>query len=211
MKTWQKKLIKIVSPLLKRLEPVHGKDHAERVFKYCLLFAKDYKNVNLEALFAAAWLHDLGQLKLKNGMGFHGRLSAGLAEQILKKAGIPEKKSILIKQIIELHEEKVLSKKNLPIEALIFHDADKIESIGALGLARQFAYSGGTGRKIWDPNVPRNPSLPHGGNFSAMHTILDWNIKKKFYTKKGKEMAKERKKYMRTFIKRFFKEWNFKK
>ncbi len=215
MKLWQKKLIKIVSPLLKKLEPVHGVEHAKRVFKYCLVFAKDYQKVDLEALFAAAWLHDLGQLKLKNGMGVHGHLSANLAAPILKKAGVSEKKFDLIKQIIRMHEkgyERKLSKKKLPIEVLIFHDADKIEGgIGALGLARQFTYSGGVGKKIWDPEISRKSSLPYGGNFSAMHTILDWDIKKKFYTKKGREMARERKEYTRAFIKRFFQEWNFKK
>jgi len=215
MKPWQKKLIRIVTPLLKKLEPVHGVVHAERVFKYCLIFAKDYRKADIEALFAAAYLHDLGQLKLKNGMGVHGYLSANIADFILKKAGISEKKFSLIKQIIKMHEkqyERELSKKKLPIEVFIFHDADKIEGgIGAIGLARQFAFSGGVGKKIWDPNIPRNSSLPYGGNFSAIHTVLDWDIKKKFYTKKGKEIAKERKKYTRTFIKRFFQEWNFKK
>ena len=214
MKSWQKKLIKIVSPLLKKLEPVHGLEHSKRVLKYCLIFAKDYPKVDIGALFAAAWLHDLGQLKLKNGMGVHGHLSVNLASSILKKVYIPGKKSGLIKQIIGMHERKYeekLLKNKLPIEVIIFHDADKIEGVGALGLARQFVYSGRIGQKIWDPDIPRNPFLPYGGNFSAMHTILDWDIKKRFYTKKGKEIAKERKDFMQSFIKRFFQEWNFKK
>ncbi len=212
MKKWQKKLIKLVSPALKKLEPVHGPDHSKRVFKYCSIFAKDYKKADTDVLFAAAWLHDLGQLKLKNGMGLHGHFSTNLADSLLKKAGVPRNKSTLIKQIIGLHEEKGdLFKKKLPIEVIIFHDADKIEGVGAIGLSRQFVYSGGVGKKIWDPAKKRNPSLLYGGNFSAMHTILDHDIKKRFYTKKAQEMAIGRKKYMRDFIKRFFKEWNFKK
>lgn len=210
MKTWQKNLIKITTPLLKKLEPAHGVGHSKRVFKYCFIFAKDYQRVDRESLFAAAWLHDLGQLK--KSKGFHAYLSINLANPILIKAGVPGEKFILIRRIIKMHEEREnLSKKKLPIEILVFHDADKIEGVGALGLARQFAYSGEIGKKIWDSNIPRKPNLPHGGNFSAMHTILDWDIKKRFYTKKGKEMAKERKKYMRSYIKRFFQEWNFKK
>ncbi len=211
MKAWQKKLIKIVSPLLKNLDPAHGSDHSERVFKYCLIFTKNYREVDLEALFAASWLHDIGQLKLKNRKGLHGHLSAGLANSLLKKARVPKEKFNLIKKIIELHEKRNLSSKKLPTEVLIFHDADKIEGVGALGLARQFTYSGGVGKKIWNPNIPRKPGLSHGGNYSAMHTILDWDIKKKFFTKKGKKMAEERKEYMKSFIKRFFQEWNFRK
>lgn len=211
MKSWQKKLIKITTPLLRKLEPVHGPEHAKRVFKHCLIFAKNYPAIDKEALFVAAWLHDLGQLKLKNGMGLHGHFSANLADSLLKKAGVPRNKFTLIKQIIGLHEEKRdLLKKKLPPEVIIFHDADKIEGIGAIGLARQFTYSGGVGKKIWDPVKKRNPSLLYGGNFSAVHTILDHDIKKRFYIKKARQMAKGRKKYMHSFIKRFFKEWNFK-
>jgi uncharacterized protein len=211
MRPWQEKLIKIVSPLLEKLEPVHGSEHAKRVFKHCLIFARDYHKIDKEVLFAAAWLHDLGQLKLKNGMGLHGHFSGGLATPLLKKAGAPPEKIPLIRQIVEMHEEKGdLSKKKLPTEVIIFHDADKMEGIGAIGLARQFTYSGQIGKKIWDPAKKRNPSLPYGGNFSAMHSILDHDIKKRFYTKKARKMAKTRKEHMRNFIKIFFKEWNFK-
>jgi len=212
MKSWQKKLIKIVNPLLKKLEPDHGSAHAKVVFKWCLIFAKDYHKVDIEVLFAAAWLHDLGHLKLKNGMGGHSYFSVNLAGPILKKAGAPEKKFSLIKQIIMTHEEREdLFKKKLSVEVLIFHDADKIDGVGALGLARQFVYSGRVGKKFWDPNIPRDSTLPWGGNISAMHTILDDQLIFKFYTKKGKKVADGRKKYMRSYIKRFFQEWDFKK
>ena len=212
MKTWQKKLIKLASPSLKKLEPDHGIAHSKVVFEWCLIFAKNYQKVDKEVLFAAAWLHDLGHLRLKNGMGDHSHFSADSAGSILKKAGVPEKKFNLIKQIITIHEERDdLSKKNSPIEVLIFHDADKMDSIGALGLARQFVYSGRVNKKFWDPDIPRNPALPWGGNFSAMHTILDHMLKCRFYTKKAKKIAQDRKKYMHSFIKRFFQEWDFKK
>jgi uncharacterized protein len=212
MKTWQKKLIKLVTPLLKKLEPDHGIAHSRVVFRWCLIFAHDYKKADIEALFAAAYLHDLGHLKLKNGMGDHSIFSISLAKPILKKMGIPKEKASLIKQIIEMHEERGdLSKKKLPIEVLIFHDADKIDGVGALGIARQFVYSGRVGKKFWDPDAPRNPALPWGGNTSAMHTILDDIMKIRFYTKKGRKIAKGRKGYMRPFIKRFFQEWDFRK
>lgn len=212
MKTWQKKLIKLASPSLKKLEPDHGIAHAKVVFKWCSIFAKDYQKVDMETLFTAAWLHDLGHSKLKNGMGDHSNFSVDLADSIFKQADVPEKKFSLIKQIIAMHEERGnLLKKKLPIEVIIFHDADKIDGIGALGLARQFVYSGRVNKKFWDPNIPRNPALPWGGNASAMHTILDDMLNLRFYTKKGKKMAKGRKDYMYPFIKRFFQEWDFKK
>ena len=212
MKPWQNKLIKLVSPLLKKLEPDHGIAHSRVVFRWCLIFANDYKKVDMEALFAAAYLHDVGHLKLRNGMGDHSSLSLRLAKPILKKVAIPEEKASLIKQIIEAHEERDdLSKKKLPVEILIFHDADKIDSMGALGISRQFVYSGRVCKKFWDPDIPRNPGLLWGGNYSAMHTILDDIMKYRFYTKEGKKIAEGRRGYMQSFIKRFFQEWDFKK
>ena len=99
----------------------------------------------------------------------------------------------------------------MPIEILIFHDADKIDGMGALGLSRQFVYSGRVNKKFWDPDIPISHVLPWGGNFSAMHTILGDLLNSKFYTKRGRKIADGRKEYMRSYIKRFFKEWDFKK
>jgi HD superfamily phosphodiesterase len=91
MKPWQKKLIKIVSPLLKKLEPDHGAAHSRVVFWWCLRLTEDYQRVDKGLLFAAAWLHDIGHLKLKGGIENKGRnhsdSSASLAGPILKKAG----------------------------------------------------------------------------------------------------------------------------
>ena len=95
MKIWQKKLIKLVSPSLKKLEPDHGIAHSRVVFKWCSIFAEDYRKVDTEALFAVAFLHDLGHLKLKNGienrMGDHAHFSINLANPMLLKAGVPKK------------------------------------------------------------------------------------------------------------------------
>jgi len=212
MKVWQKKLIKVVKSLLEKIGPEHDIDHTERVFNYCLIFSKDYPKTDSESLFAAAYLHDLGySLGDKRGIN-HGSSILKKAISILKKVGVPEEKLDLIKQIIEFHSSREdLSKMNLPIEVSIFHDADKAEGVGALGLARQFIYSGRVHKKIWDPRIKRSPSLPYGGDASAMHSILDYHLKHKFYTKTGKKLAKERKKYMKSFVKRFFQEWDFKK
>ena len=212
MKAWQKKLIKIIKPLLEKTGSEHDADHTKRVFKYCLIFSKDYPKADQEALFAAAYLHDLGySLGDKKGAS-HGRSVLKKAVSILEKSGAPKEKFDLIKQVIEFHSSREnLSRMNLPIEVSIFHDADKVAGTGALGLVRQFIYSGRVNKKIWDPRIRRSPSLPYGGDASAMHSVLDYHLKHRFYTKAGKKLAKERKQYMKSFIKRFFQEWNFKK
>jgi len=212
MKSWQKKLIKIVSPYLRIIGPEHEIDHSERVFKYCLIFSKDYRKVDQGALFAAAYLHDFGYLKKQKGGINHGQFALSDVVLILKKAEAPKEKIALIKQIIKFHDtDKDLSKRKLPIEILIFHDADKMDGSGAMGVARQLVYTGRVGRKIWNPKIRRNSSLPYGGNFSAIHSILDYHLQHRFYTKIAKKIVGRRKKYMRSFVKNFFKEWNLKK
>jgi len=211
MKFWQRKLIKLINPALKELEPVHGQDHSKRVFKYCSSFAKDYKKVDMYALFAASYLHDLAYFKNKKGGVNHGQFILDEVVSILKRVQAPEDKFCLIKKIISFHGvRKDLSKMKLPIEISIFHDADKMDGAGALGVARQFVYSGRVDKKMWDPKIRRKPSLPYGGDSSAIHTLLDYHLKHRFYTKRARKMAESRKKFMQSFIKEFLGEWNFK-
>jgi uncharacterized protein len=164
----------------------------------------------MDSLFAASWLHDLGYKRLRNGLGNHGHFSADFVDSSLEKLDISPQKFNLIKQIIIHHDEKEISQKNLPMEVYIFHDADKIEGLGALGTSRQLVYSGKVGKKIWAPGAKRNSSLSYGGNFSAIHTILDYHLKIRFYTKKGKKIAQKRRKFTKSFIKNFLQEWNLK-
>lgn len=211
MKIWQKKLINFVKPYMEKIGPEHSLDHSERVFKYCLTFSKGYKRVDSEALFVAAYLHDLGYLKgRKDGVG-HTKSILSEVANVLKIVGARGDNLSLIKKIISFHGVRDdLSKTKLPVEILIFHDADKIDGSGAMGTARQLVYTGRIGRIIWDPKVKRNASLPYGGNFSAVHVLLDYHLRHRFYTKEAKRIVTTRKKYMREFVNQFIKEYNFK-
>jgi uncharacterized protein len=210
MKNWQKKLIKIANPALKKIGPEHDIDHAKRVFSYCLIFSRGYEAIDTETLFAAAYLHDLGYSKNKRGVN-HSQLILDEVVSILKKAQVPENKFDLIKKIVRFHGAREdLSKMKLPIEISIFHDADKMDGVGALGVARQFVYAGRVNKKMWDPKIKRNSSLPYGGDFSAIHTLLDYHLTHRFYTKRARKMAEGRKKFMQSYIKKFIQEWNLK-
>ena len=211
MKAWQNKLINLVKPYMGKIGPEHSMDHSERVFKYCLIFSKGYKKVDLDSLFVAAYLHDLGYLKgKKDGVGHTKSILCDVAN-LLRRAGAPDSNLNLIKQIISLHGARDdLAKLKLPVEVFIFHDADKIDGSGTMGVARQLVYTGRIGRIIWDPKIKRSPSLPYGGNRSAVHVLLDYHLRHRFYTKEAKRIATTRKKYMREFVGQFIKEYNFK-
>ena len=210
MKTWQKAVIKILSPHLEKQEPVHGTAHAARVFKYCCLLAKDYRDVDIDALFLASYLHDFGYFtKVENHMK-HAKFSVKFLNLLINKIKISPKKIALVRQIILNHPGKTVSGSNLPIEIYIFHDADKIEGLGAIGAMRLAGYAGQVGRKIWDPTKKRNSNLPYGGNFSAIHTILDYQMKVTFYTKAGKKIAQERRRFSKLLVNEFLREYNFK-
>ncbi|MBI3133077.1 MAG: HD domain-containing protein [Bacteroidetes bacterium] len=99
-------------------------------------------------------------------------------------------------------------------EGLIVQDADRLDAIGAIGIARSFAYGGKSGSLIYDPGIP--PSTFKSAEeymASRTHTINHFyekllRLKDKMNTKTGKELALQRHQYMEGFLNQFYKEWN---
>ncbi len=148
--------LKIVNEIVKELldnnknqSIAHRYDHALRVYKRALKIAKLLKKqgykINLEILGIAALLHDIDQPYYdKKG---HVKKSLKKARKILEKIGYPKEKMEKVLEIISQHSSEV---QNLPssIEAKILFDADKLDGIGALGIARVFAFCGQRGLSI---------------------------------------------------------------
>lgn len=95
------------------------------------------------------------------------------------------------------------------IEAKIFQDADRLESIGAMGIIRQFLFAGKHNKKIYEDKKPPRPHLIYGGNISGIHTIRDHEAQVYMHlnTKLAKRIAKSRHEFTREFLKQFFREW----
>ena len=136
-KKWIPILEKEVEKSLSKANPEnregHGLDHMRRVWNTCLHLGNQL-GADIEALVAAAFLHDLGiHQKLSPE---HGALSAELAEPILERIHFPEEKKAKTLDAIRVHDITFSNKDRNTLESRILYDADKSESFGVIGILR---------------------------------------------------------------------------
>ena len=216
------KIKEIVKEKMRGISPSHDFSHVIRVYNLCLTIAKEEKNVDLEVLKISALLHDIARRKEdldKTGKIDHAKLSAKMAEKILKDLGYSKEKIEKIKHCIEAHRFKGRLKLKT-IEAKILFDADKLDVCGAIGIARSACWVGENKAKIYS-DIPLSKYIKEnilGGKLpgriidSSKHALnIEYkiklkNIQKRLFTKKAKEIAKERAEFMRQFFERLEKE-----
>ena len=191
----------------------HDWTHVERVKNLAFHIGKKEK-ANLSILEIATLLHDIGRKEeMKNkGLFCHAEKGAQLAKNILKKYKISDEDIKNITHCIESHRYRN-DKIPKTIEAKILYDADKIDSIGAIGLARAFVFAGGLGSgNIYTGNEKKLAKTGKNYNFSKEDSaLLEYEVKLKYIknkvlTKEGKRIAKERHEFMKKFVDRFYKE-----
>ena len=203
------KTLEYVKTKLENDSSGHDFWHIYRVWKNAINIAKDEK-VDILVIELAAILHDLGDYKLNNGV----ELGSKPAREWLEKNNIDEKIIIDISHIIDnMSFSKMDDAKELSFEGKIVQDADRLDGIGAIGIARCFAYGGKTGSIIFNPNIEPNLNLskeeykkngrPSLNHFHEKLLLL----KDKMNTESGKKIAQERHNYLENFIKQFHEEW----
>jgi len=180
------------------------------------------EKVDLEVLKAAALLHDISKAKDyddKTGAADHAVEGAKMAGPILKKLGFDEDKIKHIQDCIISHRYKTDNQPGT-LEAKILFDADKLEAIGAIGVARAFIWIGKNNGKMYykpenlDEYIKKNLGGKINGKIKdrTIHSPqIEYETKVKFildklYTKKAKEIGGERKKYFEDFLNRLEKE-----
>lgn len=170
----------------------HDYLHAMRVVNNAISIASDY-DVDLDVVKTAALIHDLIDHKLESKY----KLSLIEIEALLEKSDFTENQIKMIKDIIE---NVSFSKGNIPssLEGKIVQDADRLDALGAIGIARTFAYGGKNNRLLYG-DEKREDSLSH---FYDKLFKLD-NL---MNTKKAKEIALERIQFMREFEQRMLNE-----
>jgi len=193
----------------------HNLDHVFRVYNLCLLLAKYEKDVDLEVLIPSALLHDIARVKEsqnKTGEIDHAVLGSAMAEDILRRLEYEEEKIEKIKHCIISHRFRTGNKPKT-IEAKILFDSDKLDVIGATGLARTFMLAGQFGQRL-KANEPLNDYLKantiDNGRLKdvSKHTpFIEYEVKlkkipQKLYTKRAKEIGNIRIKFMEEFFKR---------
>lgn len=208
IETKHNKIIEIVKEKLTC--SAHNLDHVFRVYKLCLFIAKEEENVDLEILIPAALLHDIARVEESNdktGSIDHAILGSEIAADILKNLDYEEDKIEKIKHCIITHRFRTGNEPK-SIEAKILFDSDKLDAIGAIGVARTFMLSGKFGQSLsvndnsimeyMDANTVENGRIKD----VSKHTVfIEYEVKlkkipDKLYTKKAKEIGKERIDYM---------------
>jgi uncharacterized protein len=186
----------------------HDKSHVERVYNLALRIAQK-EDADLEVIKAAVLLHDIARAMEDEGkIEDHALESAKMATKILEEVDFPKKKAARVISCIETHRfKKGLQPQSL--EAKILQDADRLDIIGAIGIARVFARSGWSNLPIYNPEIPPKGEYD-GKSFTAINHIHEkiLKVKDSVNTKTAKEIAKERHRFVEQFLKRFLKEWN---
>ena len=204
--------IAFVKKELEDAEGGHDWFHIERVYKNTLLISKT-EEVNLLVVSLGALLHDIADSKFNNGDETVGPRKA---KTFLEKENVS---SEVIEHVINIIENISFKGGNkaqsfTSKELDVVQDADRLDAIGAIGIARCFNYGGFKNRKLYDPEItPILDMTPEEYKASTAPTINHFYeklllLKDKMNTKTGKQIALKRHQYMETYLNQFNDEWN---
>lgn len=183
-----------------------------RVFRTATYLAEK-ENADIFIVQLAALLHDVDDRKLSP----HTTVNKDRAVLFMKSKKIS---GALCKTIVSIIEEVSYSGKdsNKPssIEGMCVQDADRLDALGAIGIARAFAYGGSRHRQIYDPSIRPRMGMGKEEYQNHVSTTINHFYEKLFYLKDlmstdtAKKIAEKRESYMKDFILEFLNEWDLK-
>ncbi|WP_111307850.1 HD domain-containing protein [Confluentibacter sediminis] len=205
------KTIDFVKVTLVDAEGGHDWFHTQRVYNNSLLIAKSEK-VDMFIVSLGALLHDIADSKFHNG---DETIGPKIAREFLFKINVD---STVIEHVVKIIENISFKGGN---EAQKFHspelnvvqDADRLDAMGAIGIARCFNYGGFKNRQLYNPDIKPNLNMnKEAYKSSTAPTINHFYeklllLKDKMNTKTGKLIALERHNYMLQFLDQFYREW----
>ena len=205
------KTISFVKEKLANAEGGHDWFHVERVYRNAILISKN-EVCNTAIVQLGALLHDIADSKFHDG---DETVGPQMAREFLESQEVDEATISHVINIIENisfkggNFQNTFSSKELDI----VQDADRLDAIGAIGIARMFNYGGFKNRVIYDPKIaPKNKMTKEEYKKNDSPTINHFYeklflLKDKMNTETGKEIAKERHRYMEGFLSQFYAEW----
>ena len=205
------KTISFVKAKLENAAGGHDWFHIERVFKNAVLIAKN-EDCDVTVVKLGALLHDIADSKFHEG---DESVGPKIARDFLESENVDEEIITHVVHIIENISYKGgnFEKKFSSLELDVVQDADRLDAIGAIGIARAFNYGGFKNRALYDPKIAPNSRMskeeykkndaPTLNHFYEKLLLL----KDKMNTDTGKKIAKERHRYMEGFLAQFYAEW----
>jgi len=206
------KTITFVKDKLDNAEGGHDWFHIERVYKNAMLIAQN-EVCDETVIKLGALLHDIADSKFHDG---DESIGPKTARTFLESENVDQETIDHVVKIIENISYKGgnFEKTFTSIELDIVQDADRLDALGAIGIARTFNYGGFKNRALYDPKIAPNTKMtkeeykkndsPTLNHFYEKLLLL----KDKMNTESGKEIAKERHRYMEGFLCQFYAEWD---
>lgn len=207
----------LVENIIKFVENYFGNDttghdfyHTMRVYKLAREIAtKEEADIILTSIIAL--LHDVDDCKL---VGEEGVLLKN-TKKILQDNNVDEKKIDLIcSEISKISFKGNGVNKPITLEGKIAQDADRIDDLGAIGIARTFTYGGSIGRTIYSPKIPIRDSVSEKDYITNTGTSIGHFYEKKLKlldlmnTEEGRKLAINRTQYIKDYLDEFFAEWD---
>lgn len=204
--------ILFVKNQLTNAEGGHDWFHIERVYKNALLIAEE-EDCDITIVKLGALLHDIADSKFHDG---DEKIGPKTARIFLESQNVSEN---IISQVISIIEnisfkggnfEKKFNSKELEI----VQDADRLDAIGAIGIARTFNYGGFKNRPLYNPNIQPNLNMSKEEYKNSESPTLNHFyeklllLKDKMNTETGKKIAQKRHDFMITYLSQFYAEWD---
>lgn len=180
----------------------HDMHHGWRVFRLGLRFA-DELDADHVVVGCAALTHDLHRV-LGEGTGCAPEATIPVVEEVLDRAGVTRERVSAASHCVVAHDDLGFRGDDPhpeTLEARILRDADNLDAMGAMGIARTFAFGGVHGTSLWDPA---------GREYSQLYHFEDklLRLRDELHTEPARQLATERHRFLESFYERFLDEWH---
>jgi len=186
----------------------HDWEHTLRVCTLCERIGR-VEGVDRTVLMIAAYLHDIGRSHQDrvNGAICHAREGAKMAWSLLKDVSLPPEQKRNVVHCIRAHRFRGDRAPKTP-EARVLFDADKLDAIGAVGVARAFLFAGEVGARLHNPDIDVAQTRPYTREDTGYreYTLKLCKIKERMLTAEGRRIAEARHAFMERFFNRFVQE-----
>lgn len=188
----------------------HDWEHTLRVHRLCLKIGPK-EGADMTTLQAAAFLHDIGRSAQdeSNGSVCHAEKGAAMAAEVLDGIDFDDARKRNILHCIRSHRFRN-GYHQKTTEARVLFDADKLDAIGAVGVARAYLFAGELGACLHNPHLPVEEAQPYSRDDTGYreYVVKLSKIRQRMLTHEGQRLAEQRHDFMVRFFERFLDEYD---
>jgi len=208
-----KKVRAVVKKMFEGALGSHDWTHTLRVCRLCERIGSEEK-VDMEVLRIAAYLHDIGRSyqDASEGSVCHAEKGAQMAQDVLKELPLSGEQKENIIHCIKTHRFRGTHTPKTA-EAKVLFDADKLDSIGAVGVGRAFLFAGEVGARLHNPDMTIEETKSYSKDDTGFreYKLKLCKIRDSVLTRRGRKLANERHAFMENFFKQFIEEYEGKR